>query len=211
MILSRYGKKVSRCRKAVLKRRTEIPMTVRKFSLVELFCTISIIILLAAVLLATLNKARNSAKSVSCLGNMKQSMTYLLMYLDTYEAVHTQRWSDYLLANGFVPQAQTSALRCPAWKRENDNHKNVFGIRRVVGDTHTLNITGSPADYVLLTDSLNLDTLQQFINFYGNYGPYKLVVHYRHNNKANTGFLDGSARGCFLKELSSKGCPRYAY
>ena len=99
MILSRYGKNVSRCRKAVLKRRTEIPMTVRKFSLVELFCTISIIILLAAVLLATLNKARNSAKSVSCLGNMKQSMTYLLMYLDTYEAVHTQRWSDYLLAN----------------------------------------------------------------------------------------------------------------
>ena len=75
----------------------------------------------------------------------------------------------------------------------------------------TLHITGSPSDYVLLADSLNLDTLQQFINFYGNWGPHKLVVHYRHHRKANAGFLDGSVRSSSQRELSEKGCPRYVY
>ena len=84
-------------------------------------------------------------------------------------------------------------------------------MRRIIGDAHTLHITGSPSDYVLLADSLNLDTLQQFINFYGNLGPYKLVVHYRHHRKANAGFLDGSVRSSSQRELSEKGCPRYVY
>ena len=84
-------------------------------------------------------------------------------------------------------------------------------MRRITGDAHTMRITGSYSNYVLIADSLNLDTFQQFINFYGNHGPYKLVVHYRHNRKANVGFMDGSVRRCVKEELAEKGCPRYAY
>ena len=186
-------------------------MTAKKFSLVELIITLSIILVLFAMLMPMLNRARETAKSTSCKGNMKQSLTALVIYLDTYEVVSTQRWTDTLLETGLVPQSQVSSLRCPSWVRKDDTHKNVFGMRRVMGDTHTLHITGSPSDYVLLADSLNLDTLQQFINFYGNWGPYKLVVHYRHHRKANAGFLDGSVRSSSQRELSEKGCPRYVY
>ena len=177
-------------------------MTAKKFSLVELLITLSIILVLSAMLMPMLNRARETAKSTSCKGNMKQSLTALVIYLDTYEVVSTQRWTDTLIATGLVSYPQISALRCPSWIRERDTHKNVFGMRRIIGDAHTLHITGSPSDYVLLADSLNLDTLQQFINFYGNWGPYKLVVHYRHNRKANAGFLDGSVPGSYQQRVS---------
>ena len=186
-------------------------MTTKMFSLVELAVMLSIILILSAILMPILNRARETAKSTSFKGNMKQSLTALVIYLDTYEVVSTQRWTDTLIATGLVSYPQISALRCPSWIRERDTHKNVFGMRRIIGDAHTLHITGSPSDYVLLADSLNLDTLQQFINFYGNWGPYKLVVHYRHNRKANAGFLDGSVRGSYQQELSARGCPRYAH
>lgn len=186
-------------------------MMTKKFSLVELLITLSIIFILSAMLMPMLNRARETAKSTSCKGNMKQSLTALVIYLDTYEVVSTQRWTDTLIATGLVSYPQISTLRCPAWIREHDTHKNVFGMRRIIGNAHSLHITGSPSNYVLLADSLNLDTSQQFINFYGNCGPYKLVVHYRHNRKANAGFLDGSIRSSFQQELSARGCPRYAY
>ena len=186
-------------------------MTAKKFSLVELIITLSIILVLSAMLVPILNRARKAASAVACTGNMKQSLTGLVMYLDTYEVVSTQRWTDTLLETGLVSQSQVSSLRCPSWIRKDDTHKNVFGMRRIMGDAHTLHITGSPSDYVLLADSLNLDTSRQFINFYGNWGPYKLVVHYRHNRKANAGFLDGSVRGSYQLELSARGCPRYAH
>ena len=186
-------------------------MTTKKFSLVELLITLSIILVLSAMLMPMLSRARITARSVACTGNMKQSLTSLILYLDTYDVVSTQSWTDTLLETGLVPQSQVSSLRCPSWVRKDDTHKNVFGMRRIIGDAHTLHITGSPSDYVLLADSLNLDTLQQFINFYGNLGPYKLVVHYRHNRKANAGFLDGSVRGSYQQELSARGCPRYVY
>ena len=186
-------------------------MTMKIFSLVELIVVLSIIFILSAMLMPMLNRARETAKSTSCKGNMKQSLTALVIYLDTYDVVSTQSWTDTLLETGLVPQSQVSSLRCPSWVRKDDTHKNVFGMRRVMGDAHTLHITGSPSDYVLLADSLNLDTLQQFINFYGNWGPHKLVVHYRHHRKANAGFLDGSVRSSSQRELSEKGCPRYVY
>ena len=120
-------------------------MTAKKFSLVELLITLSIILVLSAMLMPMLNRARETAKSTSCKGNMKQSLTALFIYLDTYEVVSTQRWTDTLIATGLVSYPQISALRCPSWIRERDTHKNVFGMRRIIGDAHTLHITGSPS------------------------------------------------------------------
>ena len=64
-------------------------MTTKKFSLVELAVMLSIILILSAILMPILNRARETAKSTSCKGNMKQSLTALVIYLDTYEVVST--------------------------------------------------------------------------------------------------------------------------
>ena len=54
------------------------------FTLVELLVVISIIALLMAVLLPALNRAREQAKRIVCMNNIKQLTTAWGMYADTY-------------------------------------------------------------------------------------------------------------------------------
>lgn len=68
-----------------------------KFTLIELLITISIIAILAALLLPALNSARNTAKSVSCLSNLKQMGIAGLQYADEngmcWPVFYTANWS----------------------------------------------------------------------------------------------------------------------
>jgi prepilin-type N-terminal cleavage/methylation domain-containing protein/prepilin-type processing-associated H-X9-DG protein len=63
------------------------------FTLVELLVVIGIISILIAMLLPALNKAREAAKSVSCLSNMRQVMQGLIMYAqDNHGALPPFYW-----------------------------------------------------------------------------------------------------------------------
>ena len=61
-----------------------------RFTLIELLIVISIIAILAALLLPALNKARESAKDISCRNNLKNYHLLMAQYANDYQSYYPQ-------------------------------------------------------------------------------------------------------------------------
>ena len=87
----------------------------RNFTLIELLVVIAIIAILAALLLPALQQAREQARAVQCVSNLKQSRQMLQFYQDVNaERIpqiinSTAGWSEALLIAGIVPAVRNSA------------------------------------------------------------------------------------------------------
>jgi len=194
------------------------------FTLIELLVVIAIIAILAAILFPVFAKAREKARQISCLSNVKQIMLGFRMYCQDYggyvpaievnNMIHTtlnpyiknaQLWKCPNGEAAWVDSQPISATNMPwdyGWNYLLCGYDYLNGTQDGSWPVYTIEKYDHPAESMMFADggrfiAASYPPLLLWPG-YGNYGRLPIG---RHMEQANCGFVDGHAKSVLLTKL----------
>jgi prepilin-type N-terminal cleavage/methylation domain-containing protein/prepilin-type processing-associated H-X9-DG protein len=134
-------------------------MTKRGFTLIELLVVIAIIAILAAILFPVFARAREKARTASCLNNVKQLTLGIMMYAQDYDETYPAAYNYAPVAattwiNPIMPYVKNEqVLKCPSARDLNGYGVNEYVCRLSATARVSLGEVKRPANVFLLMDS----------------------------------------------------------
>ncbi len=185
--------------KGVIFMRTE-----KSFTLIELLVVVAIIAVLVAMLLPAIQKAREQAKIVACLSNLRQIGTYSAMYLNDWNDFICRgingkpTWQEALKLPGFQLNSGgqqigsvPDILHCPS--KAKDTYSGDYGYNvRCGGETaytgepskaYKISDIEWPARKIIITENIPIWPIQHTFLVWHLSGWY--VDWFRHGQKSN--------------------------
>lgn len=200
------------------------------FTLIELLVCISIIVLLMAILLPTLRKAKENGYKILCIGNLKQVGIAEGSYQSdnnswtpTYSGSASATWNSQLYNNGYLPIPEVGKpciLVCPSHFTDYNKNKGTwlqggrsYGMRYRYGYAFRIlnQVTdsagkthGRPTAFILFADSNHSTSAIDYQWYiFMNYQVGN-PVHLRHLNRCNVLFGDGHADSLDSQQLTNE-------